>query len=1230
MDRIAKISLISFTAIIVLLLCNIPGALADTYIGGQPLTTVQTGTVSGGLWYDAVPPTFDTSVTKDFALPAEVVSGATWARLYVSTYNGHMQDQRHGSIAITWDNDADSVIEETWTEDLDVPFVYKVNGGNDNTGEGGGLHDPYKIVNDHCNRVTSDYFMWYDVKDLGLLTSGTVRVNAVATAVGGSSFDGRIKEVALVVAYDDGDSDYIRYWVNQGHDVCSYYPEDNYHVAAVGSTTFATTGFDSVDSATLTSIYMASNNGYYGFPTKDNTFIWTGGTPPVTGTFTNFALDNTPDVQGSYSGVDSWDVTSSVTGSAATTLGYARYFPATGTAAFYKIPLALLTVKGTELEITDPPDAEFSADPTSGDPPLTVQFTDLSTNLPNQWFWEFGDEENSEDQNPSHEYVRPGTYTVSLTAYNIIGDDTETKTDYITVSSIWGAESAWGAPDAGVRSRAALADLDNDGDYDLMVGESAGVSKAYENTGSVSSPVWTARSGWNIPDVGTYSSPAFADLDNDGDFDVLVGVPGGTCIAYENTGSATSPAWTARPGWNAPDAGSNSAPAFADLDNDGDYDLMVGESAGVTKAYENTGSATSPTWTARTGWNTPDAGANSVPAFADIDWDGDFDLLIGESGSGEVFAYENTGSASSPVWGAKPAWDMVVSVGTYAAPCAADLDNDGNYDLLVGSNAGTSSAFKNIAPPPTACDLTISGIVNVKSPSVLFAREPNSIVINSIKNNGPGTSAATEVLLTSSDGFSARAAVPSLAKDGVTTITITDTTIRDTAGGSVTYTATLDPDNTVIETDEANNVKTSAAKTVTYNGYKGKRYWAGQSDVTTRDSFDLHGGLVYSFGDSVYRSGSFGSGWTTFTVTWTAADLPIPAGATVREARLYVPYTWDNSNEAPDDIQIDFNTAIDLPYRDWYHDVSNFGAYYDHVYGLLTYDVTTQFQKNGVNTAVFTRQGSLDKISPYGFTLAVVYEDATATRKQIFLNEEFDLLGASEGDYATSEEEATAYIPFSGQTIVPADVASATLITFVPSGESNEGDLLFNGETIASDVWDYGSTEGTQVAVDTREVKNYLTAGTNEAGIRATARPSPCLAAAQQFLVVEYSALPVIEVTLGSSSATLTNMIAGQDATGSTTVNVVASDGSSWSVSASDGKTTNKGYMVSGSTPLANPFQLGKDGSGYQALTSDYTGFMSGTTMGVFSATASFKQPIVTGDAVGDYSITVTFTGSIS
>jgi PKD repeat protein len=81
-----------------------------------------------------------------------------------------------------------------------------------------------------------------------------------------------------------------------------------------------------------------------------------------------------------------------------------------------------------------PPVADFSGDPTAGTVPLTVNFTDLSTGAPASWSWTFGDGGTSTSQNPSHQYTVAGTYTVSLTATNAYGNDTETKTDYITVS----------------------------------------------------------------------------------------------------------------------------------------------------------------------------------------------------------------------------------------------------------------------------------------------------------------------------------------------------------------------------------------------------------------------------------------------------------------------------------------------------------------------------------------------------------------------------------------------------------------------------------------------------------------------------------------------------------------------------------------------------------------------------------------------------------------------------
>jgi len=81
-----------------------------------------------------------------------------------------------------------------------------------------------------------------------------------------------------------------------------------------------------------------------------------------------------------------------------------------------------------------PPVADFSGTPTTGKKPLAVTFTDLSTNDPTTWDWDFGDgSAHSNLPNPTHEYSSKGKYTVSLTVTNDGGSDTESKHHYIDV-----------------------------------------------------------------------------------------------------------------------------------------------------------------------------------------------------------------------------------------------------------------------------------------------------------------------------------------------------------------------------------------------------------------------------------------------------------------------------------------------------------------------------------------------------------------------------------------------------------------------------------------------------------------------------------------------------------------------------------------------------------------------------------------------------------------------------
>jgi PKD repeat protein len=87
---------------------------------------------------------------------------------------------------------------------------------------------------------------------------------------------------------------------------------------------------------------------------------------------------------------------------------------------------------------TDPPVADFTSDVTVVQVGSAVSFSDLSTNSPDQWSWSFpgGSPSSSTSQNPTVTYNTVGTYSVTLTATNSIGNDTVTKTNYITVQQV--------------------------------------------------------------------------------------------------------------------------------------------------------------------------------------------------------------------------------------------------------------------------------------------------------------------------------------------------------------------------------------------------------------------------------------------------------------------------------------------------------------------------------------------------------------------------------------------------------------------------------------------------------------------------------------------------------------------------------------------------------------------------------------------------------------------------
>ncbi|MCF8370239.1 MAG: PKD domain-containing protein [Bacteroidales bacterium] len=109
----------------------------------------------------------------------------------------------------------------------------------------------------------------------------------------------------------------------------------------------------------------------------------------------------------------------------------------------YTVVLTVVNSYGTDSETktefieatTGIPVVNFSASDSIIIVGESVSFTDLSTDSPITWDWDFGDGNSSFEQNPTHVYDTVGIYTVMLTANNSYGSGTETKTNFITVES---------------------------------------------------------------------------------------------------------------------------------------------------------------------------------------------------------------------------------------------------------------------------------------------------------------------------------------------------------------------------------------------------------------------------------------------------------------------------------------------------------------------------------------------------------------------------------------------------------------------------------------------------------------------------------------------------------------------------------------------------------------------------------------------------------------------------
>jgi uncharacterized protein (DUF2141 family) len=248
------------------------------------------------------------------------------------------------------------------------------------------------------------------------------------------------------------------------------------------------------------------------------------------------------------------------------------------------------------------------------------------------------------------------------------------------------------AIDVGSESVPAFADLNGDGLLDMLVGNKLDPKHNerarlyfFRNTGSARAPAFALADTLDA-DVSFHYAPALADLDRDGDADLLLGTWNEGVHVYRNQGQPGKPVFTRDTTLNIRfERGSNFTPAVADIDGDGDLDLLVGEASGELNLVRNIGSATTPAFQVESeAYQGVDAGRRSHPALADLDGDGDLDLVLGSENGGVVY-FRNDGSAREPRYVTA---ELRLPLPPHAAPVFVDLNGNGRDELVTGSLSG--------------------------------------------------------------------------------------------------------------------------------------------------------------------------------------------------------------------------------------------------------------------------------------------------------------------------------------------------------------------------------------------------------------------------------------------------------------------------------------------------------------------------------------------------------------
>jgi hypothetical protein len=293
----------------------------------------------------------------------------------------------------------------------------------------------------------------------------------------------------------------------------------------------------------------------------------------------------------------------------------------------------------------------------------------------------------------------------------------------------------------------------------------------FRNDGTNKNPQFKKINGAENPlhkaTTNVLTIPYFIDIDGDGDYDCFIGEgTTGAIVYYKNIGDAKNARYEKQSAANNPLSmvkfltSGVASPAFADIDGDGDFDCLVSDDEGNEIYLKNAGTVKAPSFVHETGSDDPFNNLASNTGFFNVsfhDWnhDGLQDLFINTT------YYENVGTATRAAFMVsgdnKPSFERKADDQfTYTPLRWVDLRNDGSTQVFMGTAKG-SYIYQTLPAPNVSAAATTPTTVRVfpnPTKEEFFVNLPTSDVETVIRlTDGQGKLVMTQIVNGSSIKF---------------------------------------------------------------------------------------------------------------------------------------------------------------------------------------------------------------------------------------------------------------------------------------------------------------------------------------------------------------------------------------------------------------------------------------------------------------------------------------------